>query len=165
MFVFVGVFNLLTFRLSAPPYNLSTEHIGLLFLTYLSGTLSSAMLGVLSGPRGVLFSALAGLFLALAGLFITLLQSIWFILIGLLVYCFGFFAVHSSVTSWVSAAAKGDKAASSGLYVLFYYAGASLSGVALSPIWDSWGWAGVILVTVALHLACIFIIAGIKKNA
>lgn len=165
MFVFVGVFNLLTFRLSAPPYNLSTEQIGLLFLTYLSGTLSSAMLGVLSGRRGVLFSALAGLFLALAGLLITLLQSIWFILTGLLVFCFGFFAVHSSVTSWVSSAARGDKASSSGLYVLFYYTGASLSGIALSPVWDVWGWPGVIFVAAVLYAACIVIVGRIKGQS
>lgn len=165
MLVFVGVFNLLTFRLSASPYNLSTEQIGLLFLTYLSGTVSSALLGVLSGPRGVLFSALTGLLLALAGLLLTLLQSIWFILAGLLVFCFGFFAVHSSVTSWVSSAAGGDKASSSGLYVLFYYTGASLSGIVLSPVWDTWGWPGVIMVTVILYLICAVLVSKMKKAA
>lgn len=166
MFNFVGIFNVLTFRLSAPPYSFSSDTLGLLFLTYLSGTFSAALIGVISGRRGVLFSARAGLAIAAAGTCLTLFSSVPLIIIGLLVMCFGFFAAHSSATSWVSVASGQDKAAASGLYVLFYYTGGSLAGVVLSPIWDRWGWPGVAAVSFFLFLACIPIIgwiAGQKK--
>lgn len=165
MFNFVGLFNLLTFRLSAPPYNFSSNQLGLLFLTYLSGTFSSALIGVLSSRRGVLFSAKLGLSLAMMGLFLTIFEEFWIILSGLLVFCFGFFAAHSSATSWVSCAATKDKAAASGLYVLFYYTGASLAGVVLSPVWDVWGWWGVIAVSTFLFIICVFAIAQIMRLA
>ncbi|MCL6639204.1 MAG: MFS transporter [Firmicutes bacterium] len=163
MFNFVGLFNLLTFRLSAPPYNFTSNQLGLLFLTYLSGTFSSASIGILSSRRGVLFSARLGLMLALAGLVLTLFESFRLILAGLILFCFGFFAAHSSATSWVSSAAQKDKAAASGLYVLFYYTGASLSGVVLSPVWDAWGWPGVIAVCAFLFFLCIIAVIRIAR--
>lgn len=163
MFNFVGLFNLLTFRLAAPPYNFSSDQLGLLFLTYLSGTCSSALIGVLAARRGVLFSAQMGLLLALGGLFLTVFNAFWIILAGLLVFCFGFFAAHSSATSWVSSAARKDKAAASGLYVLFYYTGASLAGVVLSPVWDVWGWWGVITISASLFIICLLAIAQIAR--
>ncbi|MHB8156399.1 MAG: MFS transporter [Desulfocucumaceae bacterium] len=155
MFNFVGIFNVATFRLSGPPYNFSSDKLGLLFLTYLSGTFSSAIIGILSRKRGVLFSAKLGLLIAAAGTGLTVFSSVPLIVVGLLVMCFGFFATHPSATSWVSAISGSDKAAASGLYVFFYYTGGSLAGVALSPVWDKWGWPGVALCTGLLFLACI----------
>jgi len=164
MFNFVGIFNTLTFRLSAPPYNLSASIIGLLFLTYLSGTFSSAITGVLSRKRGVLFSAKLGLVIASAGTLMTIFPSLPLIITGLLVMCFGFFAAHTSSTSWVSSAANRDKAAASGLYVLFYYTGGSLAGVVLSPVWDNWGWQGVAVTTSLVFLICIQFIYGLIER-
>ncbi|MFZ5647536.1 MAG: MFS transporter [Bacillota bacterium] len=163
-FNFVGIFNTLTFRLSDEPYNLSPDFIGLLFLTYLSGTFSSAMTGILSRQKGVLFSARLGLVMAVAGTVITISDSIPVIIVGLLVMCFGFFAAHTSATSWVSAVSGRDKAAASGLYVLFYYSGASLAGVVLSIVWDNWGWPGVAAVTSLLFTICIPLLSAISRK-
>jgi YNFM family putative membrane transporter len=169
MFNFVGIYNVLTFRLSGPPYNFASDTLGLLFLTYLAGTFSSALIGVLSRRRGVLSSARVGLAVAAAGTCLTLSSSVILIITGLLVMCFGFFAAHSSATSWVSAVSDQDKAAASGLYVLFYYTGGSLAGVVLSPIWDRWGWPGVSAVTFLLFLVCVpvmgWVAAQNKNNA
>lgn len=166
MFNFVGIFNTLTFRLSEPPYNLSPDLIGLLFLTYLSGTFSSALIGVLSRKKGVIFSAKLGLVIAAAGTAMTVSSSLPVITAGLLVMCFGFFAAHSSATSWVSAVSSGEKAAASGLYVLFYYSGASFAGLGLSIVWDNWGWHGVAAATSLLFITCVPLLslASAKKS-
>lgn len=166
-FNFVGIFNTLTFRLSGSPYNLPPDLIGLLFLTYLSGTISSSLSGTISRRKGMLYSARLGLILAAAGTALTVYTPIPVIIAGLLIICFGFFAAHSSATAWVSAASDRNKAAASGMYVLFYYSGASLAGVVLSIVWDSWGWPGVAIITSALYLLCLPLLmscAGKNKN-
>ena len=140
MFNFVGIYNALTFRLAAPPYNFAPDLLGLLFLTYVSGTVSSAVIGRLSRRRGVLFSAKSGLLLAVAGLLLTTANSILLILAGLLVMAFGFFAAHSSASAWVSSTAAANKSAAAGVYVLFYYLGAGIAGLLLIPVWDALGW-------------------------
>ncbi|MFZ5643016.1 MAG: MFS transporter [Bacillota bacterium] len=164
MFNFVGIFNVLTFRLSAPPYNYSPDTLGLLFLTYLAGTFSSAIMGMMSRKRGVLFSTKMGLAVASAGTCLTIFSPAPLIIAGLLIMCFGYFAAHSSATSWVSSVSTEDKAAASGLYVFFYYTGGSLAGVLLSPLWDTWGWPGVAAVTCLLYLLCIPVIGRISQR-
>ena len=52
MGAFVTVYNYLTFRLSGPPFGLSTSVIGALFTAYLAGTWSSAQAGRLADRAG-----------------------------------------------------------------------------------------------------------------
>jgi len=59
---FVTVYNYIGFRLLEPPFSLSQTEVGLIFLLYLLGGLSSAMMGDLAGRIGrrrVLWSAMA----------------------------------------------------------------------------------------------------------
>jgi len=82
---FVAVYNYLGFRLSGEPFGLPGTLISLIFLAYLSGTVTSrwsAGLTLRFGRRAVL---LAGLALSTAGLALTLTQSLALILAGLVV--------------------------------------------------------------------------------
>ena len=150
MGAFVTVYNYLTFRLSAPPWSLSSSVIGALFTVYLAGTYTSTMAGRLAdraGRRGVLT---AGVLVAIAGVALTLPASIAFIVAGLVVLTAGFFAAHSVASGWVGARAPVAPAQASALYLCLYYVGSSVAGSAGGVFWARGGWPAVALFAAVL---------------
>ncbi|WP_233350280.1 MFS transporter [Kushneria phosphatilytica] len=152
-FIFVNLYSYITFRLSAPPFGLATQWLGLLFLTYLGGTIGSAFSGRLTGRLSQPAVMMAGIVLLMIGTLITLSSSIIFIIMGLCCNAFGFFMCHSMASSWVGRQAVGARASASSLYLMFYYLGASLGGFYLEPFWRMANWPGV--VAAALIVLCI----------
>ncbi|MBT2249805.1 MFS transporter [Arthrobacter sp. BHU FT2] len=150
---FVAVYNYLGFRLSGEPFTLPTTLISLIFLAYLSGTVTSrwaAGLTLRFGRRSVL---MAGLGLAVAGLALTLTQSLVLILAGLVVFTGGFFAAHSIGAGWTGAIATEGRAQAASLYNLAYYLGSSVLGWAGGLLFQSVGWAA--LAGAVMVLACV----------
>jgi YNFM family putative membrane transporter len=150
MGAFVTVYNYLTFRLSAPPWSLSSSVIGALFTVYLAGTYTSTMAGKLAdraGRRGVLT---AGVVVAIAGVALTLPASIACIVAGLVVMTAGFFAAHSVASGWVGARAPVAPAQASALYLCLYYIGSSVAGSAGGVFWARGGWPAVALFAAVL---------------
>ncbi|RKQ97083.1 YNFM family putative membrane transporter [Kushneria sinocarnis] len=152
-FVFVNLYSYITFRLSAPPFGLATQWLGLLFLTYLGGTVGSAFSGRLTGRLSQPAVMISGIVLLMAGTLITLSGSLPIIVAGLCFNAFGFFMCHSMASSWVGRQAIGARASASSLYLMFYYLGASLGGFYLEPFWKLAEWPGV--VAAALAVFCI----------
>ena len=144
-FIFVNQYSYITFVLEAAPYNLSAKYVGLIFLTYLSGTLGSAISGKLAKRWDQPNMMVLGTCILMLGSLVTLGDSLFFILAGLLINSFGFFLGHSTASSFVSRNAKHAKASASSLYLVFYYLGASLGGFYLDPFWQAGGWTGVII--------------------
>lgn len=144
-FIFVNQYSYITFVLADAPYTLPASLLGMLFLTYLSGTFGSSI----SGRAGQRWSQpacmAAGILILMLGSLLTLVDSLLMIVLGLLVNSFGFFFAHSSASSWVSQNAQRARASASSLYLLFYYSGASAGGFYLNPFWEWLGWPGVIL--------------------
>lgn len=144
-FIFVNQYSFLTFRLSDAPYNLPARYLGLLFLTYLSGTLGSALSGRLAGRFSQPVVMMLGIGLMMLGSLVSLAEGLWVIMLGFLFSAFGFFLCHANASSWVSHNADKAKASASSLYLVFYYLGASLGGLYLAPFWHHGQWLGVVL--------------------
>lgn len=144
-FIFINQYSYVTFVLEAEPYSLSAKYVGLLFLTYLSGTLGSAISGKLARRWNQASMMVLGTCIFIFGSLVTLGDSLMTIIIGLLINSFGFFLCHSTASSYVSRHAKQAKASASSLYLVFYYLGASLGGFYLDPFWQINGWTGVII--------------------
>ncbi|WP_406664676.1 MFS transporter [Gallaecimonas sp. GXIMD1310] len=144
-FIFVNQYSYLTFRLSAAPYQLPTRFLGMLFLTYLSGTYASTLSGRLAQKQPQPRVMMAGIGLMMLGSLISLASPLYLIMSGFLVSAFGFFLCHANASSWVNQQAVTAKASASSLYLVFYYLGASLGGVYLSPFWHWLAWPGVII--------------------
>ncbi|TPW26190.1 MFS transporter [Pararhizobium mangrovi] len=155
---FVNVFNYLTFRLVAPPFSLSQTVAGLVFVVYLTGTLSSALSGRLTdryGPARVFWPTLV---VTAVGLALTLPASLATLAPAIAIYTFGFFAAHATASGWVSRSARHDTALAASLYLFFYYQGSSIVGFSGGMAWSAFGWAGTagltgILLIVAFALA------------
>lgn len=141
---FVTLYNYISFKLLAAPYNLSASVVGWIFIVYLVGTFSSAWFGSLSDRFGRQRVLYAGIFIMLIGALCTLPLSLWMKLIGITVFTFGFFGAHSIASGWVSRRAHQDKAQASSLYLFSYYFGSSIGGTAGGYFWVHWGWNGII---------------------
>lgn len=143
-FIFINQYSYATFLLADAPFYLSASALGMLFLTYLSGTVSSALSGHVAHHLPQPLCMALGIVLMMLGSLITLIPSILAIIGGFLVSAFGFFFTQSTASSWVSHNAHFAKASSSSLYLVFYYVGASTGGFYLHPFWEWLHWPGVV---------------------
>lgn len=143
-FLFVGLYNDVTFLLSSPPYYLSSSELGLLFFTYLAGTVSSTLAGWANRWWRTSTGMAFGLAWMAAGVLITLVSSLGAIICGLLLFCFGQFFVHSLTATYVGKQAMFAKASASSLFLVAYYLGGSVGSTVLGAIYFTWQWSGVI---------------------
>ncbi len=147
---FVAVYNYLGFRLHAEPFGLPATVVSLIFLAYLSGTVSSRWAAGLTtrfGRRNVL---VAGIAVMSAGLALTLVENLAATLAGLVIFTGGFFAAHSVGSGWTGAIATTGRAQAASLYNLSYYLGSSLIGWAGGLAFQAFGWPALALSVIVL---------------
>ncbi|MBK1722473.1 MFS transporter [Thiocystis violacea] len=143
--VFINLYSYITYLLSAPPYFLSPAALGLLFLTYLSGTLAAAFSGRVVGAGSQPLAMAAGILVLMAGTLLTLVPRLEAIIAGMLINAVGFFFTHAQAAGWVNRNARGARASASSLYLMSYYGGASIGSFYLGPFWHWLAWPGVVL--------------------
>ncbi|SEN87190.1 MFS transporter [Pseudomonas sp. NFACC39-1] len=163
MGAFVTLFNYIGYRLLAGPYHLDQAFVGLLSVVYLSGIYSSAKVGALAdkhGRRKMLWATIA---LMLAGLALTMTTPLWLVILGMLVFTFGFFGAHSVASSWIGRRAIKAKGQASSLYLFSYYAGSSVAGTAGGVAWHLGGWNGVGLFIGGLLVLALLVAVKLAK--
>ncbi len=143
-FVFVNQYSYITFVLADAPYHLSSDWLGLLFLTYLTGTLAAGFSGRLVAGRSQPMAMALGILILMAGSLLTLLPHLAAIVLGFFVNALGFFFAHTQAAGWVTRHAQRARASATSLYLTFYYAGATLGGFYLDLFWDRARWGGVV---------------------
>ncbi|WP_457963036.1 MFS transporter [Arthrobacter sp. D1-29] len=161
---FVAVYNYLGFHLSSEPFSLPATIISLIFLAYLSGTVSSRWAAGLTqrfGRRNVL---LAGILLMVLGLALTLTQLLALVLAGLLVFTAGFFAAHSIGAGWTGNIPTTGRAQAASLYNLAYYVGSSVIGWAGGLVFQSLGWTTMAVAVMVLACLAAVIVAVVHPR-
>lgn len=153
MGAFVSVYNVLGFRLISPPLSLSPALASLVFLAFVSGTVSSAWAGRLADRWGRARTLLVGLAVTAAGLVLMLAGALVAIVAGLVVFTGGFFAAHSVASGWVGARAREQapgrvSGQAPALYQVCYYAGSGAGGMLGGWAYAWWGWPGMTLLLV-----------------
>ena len=143
-FIFVNQYSYITFVLADAPYHLSSDWLGLLFLTYLTGTLAASFSGRLVAGRSQPMAMALGVVILMGGSLLTLIPHLAAIVLGFFVNALGFFFAHTQAAGWVTRHAKSARASATSLYLTFYYAGATLGGFYLDPFWRWAGWQGVV---------------------
>ncbi len=143
MGAFVTTYNYIGFRLAAPPFSLSQATIGLVFVIYLVGAVSSAAMGELAGRFGRRRVIGPAIVLMPLGVLTTLPNSLPLTILGVGLVTAGFFGGHSIASSWVGLRAAKARAQASALYLFFYYAGSSLAGTIGGSVLARGGWPGV----------------------
>ncbi|EKT4521579.1 MFS transporter [Pseudomonas putida] len=162
MGAFVTLFNYIGYRLLAEPYHMNQALVGLLSVVYLSGIYSSAQVGALADKLGRRKVFWASILVMAGGLLLTLANPLTVVILGMLVFTFGFFGAHSVASSWIGRRALKAKGQASSLYLFCYYAGSSVAGTAGGVFWHQAGWNGIglfigslltVALLVALHLS------------
>ncbi|WP_344684343.1 MFS transporter [Saccharopolyspora taberi] len=144
MGAFVAVYNVLGFRLTAPPLLVTPALAALAFLAYAAGTLTSALAGRAADRWGRTRTLLLGLAVTVVGLLLMLVDDLPTIMVGLVVFTGGFFAAHAVASGWVGARADASaRGQASALYQFAYYGGSSVGGVLGGFAYAAWGWAGM----------------------
>ncbi|MFY0663960.1 MAG: MFS transporter [Natronospirillum sp.] len=151
-FIFINQYSYVTFLLAAPPYNLSSTWLGLLFLTYLTGTFGSAISGRIAQRIPQPLCMVLGIGILMLGSLVTLSSNLAGIVGGFFISAFGLFFTQATASSWVSQQATHAKASASALYLLFYYLGATAGGFYLYPFWHWAAWQGVVFGSIIVLL-------------
>ncbi len=140
---FVTVYNYLGFRLLGPGFNLPELVVGLIFVVYLAGCLSSALAGRLvdrfGRPRLLWVMAV----ITLLGLALMLPDNLVLVVAGLVITTAGFFAGHSVASGWVSARSARLGVQGSAVYLFCYYLGSSIGGTVGGLAFTGRGWTGL----------------------
>ncbi|MEH6386611.1 MFS transporter [Pseudomonas profundi] len=157
--IFINLYTYLTFRLSDGPWQLGAGSLGLLFLTYLAGTVSATFSGRVPFNRA-LHGMMTGVALLIFGTLLLLSDRVWLIILALLCNAFGFFLTHSLANTWVNQQAKFGKASASSLYSVFYYMGAAAGVYYLGYFWETAGWHAVVIAS----LFVLFLNAGLIRT-
>ena len=153
--IFSSVFNFLPYRLAAPPFNLSTELITLLYLVYVMGIFTGPVSGRISNRFGSGNTLLGGSAVLAGALMLILLPSIPAIVTGLIGICAGFFGVHAAAVGSLNRKLESGQGRANALYVLFYYLGGwlgiSLAGFAYKHYdWPAVVWMCVVLLSIPI---------------
>lgn len=154
----VTLFNYMGYRLLAEPYHMSQTVVGLQSTVYLAGIYSSAKVGSLADKHGRRKTFVASILIMAAGLGLTLATPIALILMGMVVFTFGFFGAHSVASSWIGRRATRAKGQASSLYLFAYYIGSSVVGTLGGFAYHAAGWTGV-GTYIAFFLLFAFIVA------
>lgn len=162
---FVTVYNYLGFRLLGPAFGLSPSIVGLIFVVYLAGSLSSTVAGRLADrfgrPRTLWLAAVV----LAAGVALLAVNSLLVIIVGLVVLTAGFFALHSLASGWVSARSSGLGVQGSAVYLFTYYLGSSIGGTLGGFAYGGAGWTGVTWYSGAFVLVVLVLAIGLRRLA
>lgn len=163
---FISLYNVIGFRLAAPPMDLPARFAALVFLAYAAGGVCSAVAGRLADRLGRGPVALAALGVTATGALLTLPDSLVSVVAGLALFTGGFFAAHSVASGWVGARAPANaKGQASGVYLLAFYVGSSVGGTAGSAAFGTWGWGALVAAVVGwLALAGVAVLVAQKSS-
>ena len=153
--LFVNLYSVMGFRLVSEPHNLPIGLASLIFVCYLSGTISSKLTGQWTKRRQPIPGMVTGSILSMIGMWLSLVDQLPFMLLGLILISFGAFFTHTLAYAWVSQKATQAKATATALYLVHYYVGGSLGGFFLIYCWQHGGWLSVSLGGMLLYV-CIF---------
>ena len=160
MGAFVAVYNAATFRLESPPYGLAPGLVGLVFLAYLLGSVSSVVGGELAGRFGRRLLVPVSIAVMVGGVALTLARPLPLFVAGLCVLTGGFFAAHGVASAWVAVrAGRRGRAVgqAASLYSFWYYVGSSVGGTLAGRAWDEGGWPAVVLLASGLSVVALVV--------
>ena len=161
LFNFIAVFTYVSFHLAAPPYRFSSTLLGLIFVTYLAGTVIAPATGWMMTRLGRRRFVLAVIAVWAVGALLMLLPPIPAIIAGL-TFCAGCGMLCQTIaTGYVTEIAREGRSSAVGLYVTSFYAGGSMGAFLPGLAWEWGGWPA----TVAMVMAMLATMAGIAALA
>jgi MFS transporter, YNFM family, putative membrane transport protein len=159
LFNFISVFTYISFHLAAPPFNFSSTLLGLIFVTYLVGTVTSPWTGWAVSRFGRRNFVIGIIALWICGALLLLAPQVALIMLGLTL-CAGCGMLCQAVsTGYVTATAKDGRSSAVGLYVTCFYVGGSAGAYFPGLAWEARGWPAVVAIAIGMLLVMGTIVA------
>lgn len=164
LFNFIGTFTFISFRLAAPPYNLSATALGLIFVVYLLGSVLTPLTGYIISRFGRRHFMVVNFAVWAVGLALTLTDPLWLIVLGLALCAACGLITQATSTGYVTITAQYGRSSAVGLYVTSFYLGGSFGGAVGGLAWTHGGWPAVAATCAAMLviMACIVFFAWAK---
>ncbi|MFL6798819.1 MAG: MFS transporter [Xanthobacteraceae bacterium] len=153
LFNFIAVFTYVSFHLAAPPYSFSSTMLGMIFITYLAGTVMAPMAGAAVAALGRRRFILAVIGAWAAGAALLLGGSLSVVLVGLTLCAACGMLCQTLATGYVTATAKVGRSSAVGLYVTAFYIGGSMGATLGGVAWLRGGWPACVVLVIAMLLA------------
>lgn len=144
LFNFMAAFTFINFVLAAPPFNLTPAGLGLIFVVYLIGTITTPTTGIWVARFGRRHFVIGVLLVWMGGIALTLVPSLAAIILGLALAAVCGFFVQASSQSFVATSAKTGISSAIGLYVTAFYVGGSAGAFFPGLAWEYGGWLAVV---------------------
>lgn len=160
LFNFIAAFTFVSFLLAAPPYGLSPAALGLIFVVYLIGTVTTPTTGIWVARFGRRVFVLGVLAIWAGGIALTLFPSLPVIILGLSIAAVCGFFVQASSQSFVASFARTGISSAIGLYVMAFYVGGSAGAFFPGLAFEAGGWTAVVAVVLGM-LACMMLIVAL----
>lgn len=161
-FVFSSIFNYLSFRLEAEPFNLATEEITLFYMSYVIGIFMAPVAGQLSNRFGSGATMIVSTLVLFVSVALSLVPSLVSVIIALLGICAGFFGLHAAAIGALNHRIKIGQGRANALYVLFYYVGGWLGISVCGLVYEQADWVGIVVL--CLMVLILPLLVGIKEK-
>ena len=157
LFNFIATFTYISFHLAAAPYNLSATWLGVLFVTYLAGSVLTPWTGWAVNRFGRRRFMIRVIALWIGGALLMLASPLPLIVLGLTLCAACGLVCQAISTANVTITAKAGRSSAVGLYVTSFYAGGTFGAAVGALAWTFGGWPACVAMVVAMLL----IMAGI----
>jgi YNFM family putative membrane transporter len=164
LFNFLATFTFVSFRLAAPPYNLSATALGIIFVVYLLGSVLTPWTGFVIRRIGRRHFMIANFAVWAIGIALTLTDPLWVIILGLALCAACGLITQATSTGYVTITAQFGRSSAVGLYVTSFYLGGSVGGALGGIVWTQGGWPAVAAMCIAMLvvMACVVFFAWVK---
>jgi len=151
LFVFIGTYTYVNFRLTAPEIGLAPMALGFVYLVFLPSLVTTPLAGAVANRLGTPLGVAATLSIAIVGMLLSLPANLPLVLLGLTLVAVGTFLAQAMATGFVGRTAASDqRAAASGIYLSSYYAGGLAGSFVLGQVYDRAGWTACVWVLAAV---------------
>lgn len=140
-FIFSAMLNVMPFRLTQLNPEIGVGIIGLVYLGYIAGLISSlntARIHKLTG--GEFRTFVIGLLIFMTGILMLLSTSIAVSFIAMFVFCGAMFMVHTGLSGFVNHLSEKHKGVVNGCYIASYYLGGGAGTWLATWIYSHYGW-------------------------
>lgn len=150
LFVFIGTYTYVNFRLTGEAIGLSPMALGFVYLVFLPSLVTTPLAGSIAGRIGPGTGIVVTLGIAIAGVLLCLPEHLPVVLVGLTLVGIGTFLAQAMATGHVGRVAGAERAAASGIYLSSYYAGGLVGSFVLGQVYDRLGWSACVWVLAAM---------------
>jgi MFS transporter, YNFM family, putative membrane transport protein len=164
LFVFIGAFTYVNFRLTGEGIGLSAMALGAVYLVFLPSIATTPLAGRIVDRTGTNAGIMLTLAVAIVGLALSLPLNLVSVLAGLALVAVGTFLAQAIATGHVGRNAGSDRALASGIYLSSYYFGGAVGSFVTGIVFDGFGWEASVLLLIGVLGAAIACGAGLRRG-